>query len=194
MRKVIDSELLRMKAEGTPQKDIAVHFGVSPAFISKRLKQLTPSAMPDSIKNLTEQERAFVKAKASGKSNIQSALESYNCISRDSAKALSNGMMKKPHIQAALQDWFEYEGITKQYRAQKTKAVLDNPDHNVILKGLDHVCKVMGDYKEDQNNEGIVMMELIERARQWRKDQERRELEQENSIEVRVITNGNHSK
>jgi predicted transcriptional regulator len=41
-RKIDDTQLLEMLKEGKLQKDIAEHFGVSPAAVCKRLKRLLP--------------------------------------------------------------------------------------------------------------------------------------------------------
>ena len=58
MRKTDDETILKMLEDGHTQKQIAEHFGVSPAAICKRVKRL--EAYPQKIKELTPQQQRFV--------------------------------------------------------------------------------------------------------------------------------------
>ena len=60
MRKTDDNTILEMLKDGKTQKEIAAHFGVSPAAICKRVKRLLPP--PESLQELTEKEQAFAVA------------------------------------------------------------------------------------------------------------------------------------
>ena len=55
MRITDDKTILDMLKDGKTQKEIAAHFGVSPAAICKRAKWLLPP--PESLEELTEKSR-----------------------------------------------------------------------------------------------------------------------------------------
>ena len=57
MRKTDDETIIKMLGEGKTQKQVAEHFGVSPAAICKRVKRILPE--PKSFENLTAKEQRF---------------------------------------------------------------------------------------------------------------------------------------
>src|SRR5690349_5985814 len=86
MRRIIDEELLQMIDQQVPQQDIAKHFDVTPAAVSLRLKRLRQlTARPAVLDRLTQKEQKFAMAIAEGKSQTQSAMESFDVTSRESA-------------------------------------------------------------------------------------------------------------
>jgi hypothetical protein len=145
MRKTDDHEILQMLNEGKKQKEIAEHFGVSPAAICKRIKRLADK-LPESFENLTKKKQKFVLAIASGKTQTQAALNSHECGSLDSAKSIGHKLMKQPDIQIAVSELMQEVGLTRRYRVQKLKSCIDHPDPNVTLKGLDQSWKLDGAY------------------------------------------------
>jgi Zn-dependent peptidase ImmA (M78 family) len=58
-RKTNDQDILRLLQEGKNQKEIALHFGVSPVAIHKRLKRLTLPPPPERLQKLTKKEQKF---------------------------------------------------------------------------------------------------------------------------------------
>jgi hypothetical protein len=137
MRKTNDREIIRMHDEGKTGVEIAAHFAVSPAAISKRLKRLLPAREPESFDKLTDKQKKWVLAKAEGKSNTSAAMEAFDVTSRESAKAVGHKLAQDPDINLALTDLMAQEGITRRHRVQRLRAAIDHPDPNVSLKGLD---------------------------------------------------------
>lgn len=136
MRKTDDQTILQLKADGKTGKEIAAHFGVSPAYISKRLKQLQPVNEPKSFANLTEKQKRFVLEKAEGKSNVDAAMVAFDVRSRDSAKALGHTTMKDPDIQKAISEIMAEEGLTRRHVVKRLKDLVDHPDACISAKGL----------------------------------------------------------
>jgi len=146
-RKTDDMIILQMLNKGKTQKAIAEHFGVSPAAVCKRIKRLL-NKTPKSFENLTKKEQMFALSIASGKTQTQSALDSHECSSLDSAKSIGHQLMQKPDIQMAVSELMQEEGLTRRYRVQKLKTHIDHPDPNVSLKGLDQSWKLDAAYTE----------------------------------------------
>ena len=160
MRKTDDDIILKMLDEGYSQKEIAEHFGVSPAAICKRVKRL--SGYPQSLNDLTPQQQRFVQSIAEGKSQTQSAIDAYEVSSIASAKALGSQLMKKPEISGAVAEWMNYHGLTKDYRVQKLKKHVDNRDPSISLKALDQSWKLDNSYNEPQVNVQINYADIVQ--------------------------------
>lgn len=146
MRKTNDLEIIRMHDEGKTGVEIAAHFGVSSAAVSKRLKGLLPAREPESFGSLTDKQKKFVLAKAEGKSNTSVAMEAFDVTSRDSAKAIGHELVQDPDIKLALSDLMAQEGLTRRHRVRRLRDAIDHPDPNVSLKGLDQSWKLEGLY------------------------------------------------
>ena len=145
-RKTDDKILLQMLEEGHSQKEIAIHFGVSPAAICKRVARL--SAYPKTLRELTPKEQRFAVSVAEGKSQTQSAIDAYDVSSMGSAKSLGSQLMKKPRVNAAISELMEYHGMGRSYRVQKLKEHLDSPDPVISLKSLEISYKADGTFRE----------------------------------------------
>ena len=147
MRKTNDEIILKMTEEGKSQKEIAEYFQVSPAAICKRLKRLAP--MPESFKDLTEKEKRFCLEVASGQTKTAAALASYECGSRESAKALGFQLTKRDDINLAIRDIMDEEQIGRRHRIRALKRHIDNEhDAQASLKGIDIANKMDGSYIE----------------------------------------------
>ena len=170
-RKTDDATILKMIEQGKKQKEIAKHFGVSPAAICKRLKRLrTSQAEPESFEKLTDKEKKFVLAKAEGKTHSQAALNSFECGSMESAKSIGSQLMKRNDIAIAICDIMQEQGLTKTYRVQKLKTHVDHPDPNVSLKGLDQSWKLDGAYTEKIVHAEVDINDIEERLREVTKE------------------------
>jgi DNA-binding CsgD family transcriptional regulator len=145
-RKTDDETILKMLEDGHTQKEIAEHFGVSPAAICKRVARL--SAYPKTLKELSPKEQRFAVSVAEGKSQTQSAIEAYDVSSMGSAKSLGSQLMKKPRVNAAISELMEYHGMGRSYRVQKLKEHLDSPDPVISLKSLEISYKADGTFRE----------------------------------------------
>lgn len=156
-----DDELIRLHKEGKQQKEIAVHFGVSPVAVCKRLKRLLP--VPDILDkyDLTDQQKSFVVEKAKGKTNTQAALESYETTSRKSAKVIGSQLMDNPTIKMAIDELLNHHGLTKSYRISKLRQHVDNRDPNISLKALDQTWRLDRSYRDE--NDMTINIALISR-------------------------------
>ena len=152
-RKTDDKVILEMLEQGSSQKAIAAHFGVTGAAICKRVKRLrTSQAEPESFLKLTSKEQRFVLAKAEGKTNSQSALNSFECGSMASAKSIGSQLMGRDDIKIAICDIMEEEGIGRRHRIRTLKKHIDNTlDSHVSLKGVDIANKMEGLYGIDKH-------------------------------------------
>lgn len=137
-KKIDDKELLRMVGSGAQGKDIAEQMGVSPAAISKRLKQLRAvAARPASLEALTPQQQTFVLEVAGGSSQTKAAMTAYECGSLDSAKAMGSKVARLPAVQAAIVDVMESEGLTRGVLVKRLKDhVAQTKDASVSLKAV----------------------------------------------------------
>jgi predicted transcriptional regulator len=153
MRITDDTTILEMLKEGKTQKEIAAHFGVSPAAICKRVKKLLPP--PESLQELTEKEQVFAVAISKGMTQTDAAMTAFDVTSRASAKSLGCTLMTKPDIQVAVAELMQQQGLTRTYRVQKLKQHVDNRDPNVSLKALDQSWKLEGAYTETHVNLNI---------------------------------------
>jgi len=147
MRKTNDDIILKMLEAGHTQKQIAEHFGVSPAAVCKRARRL--QAYPKTLKELTPKEQRFAVSVANGMSQTKAAIDSYEVSSMRSAKALGSQLMKKPKIDAAISELMEYHGMGRHYRVAKLKAHLDHPDPVISLKSLEMSFKADGTFREN---------------------------------------------
>ena len=148
MRKTHDETILKMLDEGKTQKEIAKHFGVSGAAISKRVKRLR---QPKVLEKLTPKERNFAEEVAKGSSKTHAAMISYDCGSREGGRALGGQLMTKPDIRTAVAELMQIHGLTKGYRVQKLKKHIDHADPNVSLKALDQSWKLEGAYAAEKH-------------------------------------------
>jgi len=174
MRKTDDETILKMLKEGKPQKEIAEHFGVSPAAICKRVKRLLPP--PKSLECLTEKEQKFCIEVAKGKTQTQAVMNSYEVTSRKSAKVMGSQLMDKPEIQMAINELMDYHGLTKSYRILRLKNHVDSRDPHVSLKGLDMSFKLDGSYAPEKHMHGVAslaeIVEAVDRQIRHRGDEE----------------------
>jgi hypothetical protein len=148
MKRTDDQTILEMKRKGRTGKEIATYFGVSPAFISKRLKVLRPP--PESFEKLTDKQKKFVLAKTQGKSNTDAALEAFDVTNRDSAKSLGYNMMKNADVNKAIQELMAEEGLTRRHIIRRLKDLVDHPDGHVAARGIDMSMKAMNAYPREE--------------------------------------------
>jgi predicted transcriptional regulator len=147
MKKINDTVLIEMADNGAPQNSIALHFGVSEAAISKRLKRLRQQAAHSAILDkLTAKEQRFVAEICSGTSQTQSAVVAFDVGSIDSAKAIGNRLMKDDDILQAISSVMEEEGLSRRYLVKKLKGHVDSVDSNVSLRAVDMGLKLHDAY------------------------------------------------
>ena len=144
-RKTDDKTILQMLEDGKQQKEIAEHFGVSPAAICKRIKRLLPPE-PKNLQKLSPKEQKFAIAIAEGKTQTDAAMQSFDVTTRDSAKSIGSRLLKQVDIQIAVSEIMQQQGLTRGYRVQKLKQHIDNPDPTVSLRGLDQSWRLDAAY------------------------------------------------
>lgn len=153
-RKINDDELLQMLKDGKMQKEMAVKFNCTPVAVCKRLRRLLPQPAEVLDKyNLTDKEKHFCIAKASGKSNTQAALESFEVSSMASAKVIGSQLMDKEEIEMAINDLGKQlrTYMPQDYRIRKLRSHADNTDPVVSLKALDLSWKLDGSYAPEKH-------------------------------------------
>lgn len=172
MKRIDDSKLTELLKQGKSYREIGEELGVSGAAVCKRVKKLGLLELPESVNLLTEKERNFCLAVASGQSRTNAVMQAYEVKNRESAKALQNTLMKNPEIQTAIADLMEYHGLTRSYRIQKLKKHIDAHDPNVSLKALDMSWKLDGNYAPEKHQVASINLtykitdEMRERARE----------------------------
>ena len=147
MKKINDTLLIELSDRGEQQNNIAKHFGVSEAAVSKRLKRLRQQAAHSAVLDkLTEKEKKFVAEIVSGTSQTQSAIAAFDVGSIDSAKSIGNRLMKDRDIKEAIDTILESEGVTRQHLVKTLKKHVDGIDPNVSLKAVDMGFKLYGSF------------------------------------------------
>lgn len=172
MRKTDDRIILEMLKAGRQQKEIAEHFGVSPAAICKRVKRI---CLPESLNKLTIKEREFAVRVAQGASKTNATLEAFDAGSPDSARALGNKLIKKPSVNAAITDLLIFHGLDRCYRIGRLRQHVDNADPGVSLKALDQSWRLDGGFIEERPPQTINIEQLVIKGRAL--EEERRKLE-----------------
>ena len=149
--KIIDDEvMMNLLNQGMNQKQVAEHFKVSEAAVSKRLKRLRAYQLPESFDKLTLKQQKFALSVAEGKSQTTAAMEAFDCADRTSGKALGSRMMKDPDVSIAIQDLLHQEGLGRRDRIRRLKVLVMSKDLSVAGKGLDMAFKIAGEYAPEQ--------------------------------------------
>lgn len=148
MNKIDNDKLTELFKQGKSYREIGKELGVSAAAVCKRVHRLGLIELPESVNSLTDKERKFCLAVASGQSRTNAVMQAYDVTSRESAKALQNTLMKNPEIQTAIADLMELHGLSRSYRIKRLKQHVDNRDPHVSLKALDQSWKLDG-YKPE---------------------------------------------
>lgn len=149
-RLINDEELIELLKQGETQKAAALHFGVSEAAISKKIRRLLPP--PDLDKySLTQKQKAFIVEKVKGVSNTDAAMKAYDCKDRASAKTLANTLLKKADIQASITELMEVCGVGRFQRVKKLSEFVNHRDPAIGIRGLNMAFKLGKDYPSDTN-------------------------------------------
>lgn len=145
-RRIDDAILIEMVNAGTPQTEIAKHFMVSDAAISKALarlrKQATHAAVLEPLTNL---QRRFVAEMCRGARQTEAARSAYDCTP-DSAKALGNRLMKDERIQRAIGVIMEEQGLSREHLIRRLRQHVDGADAQTSLRAVDMGLKLHDSY------------------------------------------------
>jgi hypothetical protein len=169
-RIIDDDKLVELFGQGKSSRKIAEELGVTRIAVSKRMKRLGLTRVPESLENLTDRQRQFCLAVAGGQSRISAAMQTYDVMTRESAKALQQTLMKDPAIHTAITDLMEQKGIGREYRVDKLKQHLENRDPVISLKSLDMAMKISGDEDAAKRHtpEQLTFVKVdLEKANEW---------------------------
>lgn len=144
-RKINDQELIDLFNAGASGRELAAHFGCSPAAISKRIKRIQPG-VPRAIDQLTEKQAAAVVRIAKGESPTNAVDQVYDTTSRASSKEIARKLMGLPQVQLALEEEMNRAGLTRTYRCAKLAEHVDAADPGVSLKALDMSFRLADEY------------------------------------------------
>jgi predicted XRE-type DNA-binding protein len=145
--KIIIEDLLRMNAEGMPQKDIATVFQVSEPAVSQALAKLKKSAArPAVLDKLTAKEERFVMEIAGGRNQTQAALQAFDCNSLDSAKSIGSRLARDPDIAEAITAVLASEDLGTRKLVQRLRDHVESRDPQASLRAVDMGFKLHGAY------------------------------------------------
>ena len=150
MGKINQDELQAMLKGGRSQADCSRHFKVSEAAVCKAVKRLKAAVIPASMEALTDKQRLFTLNLASGMNATESAMQAYDCSSREVAKVLGCRMAKEPDITTALADIMAQEGIPLRRRIQRVRDLIESADLSAASRGLDMSFKLDGAYAAEK--------------------------------------------
>ena len=150
MRKIIDTELLKLIDQGMNQKEAAHHFKCSEAAISKRLKRLR-LGIPTSFQGLTPKRQNFAIALASGKSSKEAAEISFDVSSAESARTIGKRLAINSDIQTAVSEILQLSGLTKTYRVNRLRELVDSPDNGIALRAIEMTFKLDGSFSPEKH-------------------------------------------
>ena len=180
MRKIIDTELLELLDQGMSQKEAAQHFNCSEPAISKRLKKLHPQ-VPQAFAKLSKKQKNFALALAEGQSKTRAAALAYDTSTVDSARTIGKRLSGDLDIQTAVSEILQRNGLTKQYRVNRLRELVDSLDSNIALRAIDMTFKLDGSYSPENHNVNVRTYEALVEHRQTleeasRQAQERKEV------------------
>lgn len=155
-----DDAVIELFKQGLSLAEIGRQLNVSSVAIHKKVKRLGLTRLPESLSKLTGKKQDFVLAVASGQSRINAAMSSFDVTTRDSAKALQQTLMKDPGVKLAISELMEVKGIGRDFRVEKLRQHIDNPDPIVSLKSLDMAMKAADDSGERRGKQlqDVVVM------------------------------------
>ena len=161
MRKIIDTELLELLDQGMTQKEAAQHFNCSEPAISKRLRKLR-QRIPKAFDKLNVKRQNFAIALATGESKTKAAALVYNTSTVDSARTIGKRLGADSDIQTAVAEILQRNGLTKQYRVNRLRELVDSLDSNVAIRAIDMTFKLDGSYSETHVNVTLTREEMEE--------------------------------
>ena len=165
MRKIIDTELLELLDQGMSQKEAAQHFNCSEPAISRRLKKIRPR-VPQALEKLTKKQKNFALALAEGQSKTQAATIAYDVSTIDSARTIGKTLSADSDIQTAVSEILQRNGLTKQYRVNRLRELVDSLDPSVVLRALEITFKLDGSYSPETHNINVRTHEAFVEHRQ----------------------------
>lgn len=162
MRKIPDdAELLRLSDNGMTGTELAELYGCSRAAISKRLIRLRQQTPPESFAKLPPDRQQFALLVAQGHTKADAAAEAFDGVTTaGSARVVGSRIAREPDVDLAIQDLLAQEGLTRRYRVNKLKKMIDSPDLSIVGRGLELSWKLEGAF-QDRAQVEIVGIEQL---------------------------------
>ena len=165
MRKIIDTELIELLDQGMSQKEAAQHFNCSEPAISKRLSKLR-QRVPQTFEKLTDKQKNFALALTEGKTKTEAAALAYDTSTVDSARTIGKRLSADSDIQTAVSEILQRNGLTKQYRVNRLRELVDSLDPSIVLRALEITFKLDGSYSPENHNVNVRTYKEIVQSRQ----------------------------
>ena len=141
----------QMDAGEITLKDAAAQLCVTPPGLLKKRNKYKRQLPPESLLAITSPaKRIFLEARAAGMGNKQSARLAYPDAAESSLPVMASQIMAEPMAQVAMQDLMARNGIDKNHRISVLAQVINSPDKNLAVKGLDQSWKLDGSYAPDR--------------------------------------------
>ena len=185
MRKIIDTELIELLDQGMTQKEAAQHFNCSEPAISKRLSKLR-QRVPQAFEKLTDKQKNFALALAEGQSKTQAATLAYDTTTIDSARTIGKRLSADSDIQTAVSEILQRNGLTKQYRVNRLRELVDSLDSNVALRAIDMTFKLDGSYSPENHNVNVRTYKEMVQSRQTLEEARAEALRRKEALEKAI--------
>ena len=185
MRKIIDTELIELLDQGMTQKEAAQHFNCSEPAISRRLKKIRPR-VPQAFEKLTKKQKNFALALTSGRTKTEAAALAYNTSTVDSARTIGKRLGGDSDIQTAVSEILQRNGLTKQYRVNRLRELVDSLDSNVALRAIDMTFKLDGSYSPENHNVNVRTYKEMVQSRQTLEEARAEALRRKEALEKAI--------
>ena len=132
-------------------KDAAAILGVTSPGLHKKIAKYKRMQPPDSLLAIASPaKRIFLEAKASGMGTKQSMRLAYPDAQESSLPVMASQIMAEDQSQIALSDLMARNSIGRNHRISVLARVINSPDLNIAVKGLDQSWKLDGSYAPDR--------------------------------------------
>ena len=185
MRKIIDTELIELLDQGMTQKETAQHFNCSEPAISKRLSKLR-QRVPQTFEKLTDKQKNFALALTSGRTKTESAALSYDTSTIDSARTIGKRLSADSDIQTAVSEILQRNGLTKQYRVNRLRELVDSLDPSIVLRALEITFKLDGSYSPETHNVNVRTYKEIVQSQQTLEEAQAKALARKEALEAKI--------
>lgn len=127
------------------------------------------------FKKINKKQRKFVKEYARTGNLTQSALEAYDTDKKTSAASIGSRLVKKPHIQDAIEEALDKTGMSAEWILEQKKKLIDKGMNDlqdakvspeVVNKSLDSLLKLYSSVDKSSlvNNKSIHLHQHLHQA------------------------------
>jgi hypothetical protein len=116
--------------------------------------------------NVLKKQKNFTLALAEGQSKTRAAALAYDTTTIDSARTIGKRLSIDSDIQTAVSEILQRNGLTKQYRVNRLRELVDSLDSNIALRAIDMTFKLDGSYSPENHNVNVRTYEALVEHRQ----------------------------